>query len=50
MNTQPLSEVQLEMSSYANIALNETHLLTEWGFEQLELYTPGSTPISRPER
>ena len=37
MNTQPLSEVQLEMSSYANIALNETDLLTEWGFEQHQI-------------
>ena len=37
MNTQPLTEVQLEMSSYAEIALDETAMLTGWGFDSQEI-------------
>ena len=37
MNTQPLTEAQLEMSSYSEIALDETALLAGWGFNSQEI-------------
>lgn len=37
MNTQPLSEAQLEMSSHTEIALDETTLLSAWGFDSQEI-------------
>ena len=37
MNTQPLTEVQLELSSYAEIALDETAMLAGWGFDAQEI-------------
>ena len=37
MNTQPLTEAQLQMSSYSEIALNETAMLAGWGFNSQEI-------------
>ena len=37
MNTQPLTETQLDMSSYAENALDETALLSAWGFNAQEI-------------
>jgi len=37
MNTQPLTEAQPELSSYAEIALDETAMLTGWGFNPQEI-------------
>jgi hypothetical protein len=37
MNTQPLADTQLELSSYAEIALDETAMLAGWGFNAQEI-------------
>ena len=37
MNTQPLTEVQLELSSYSEIAFDETTMLAGWGFNAQEI-------------
>ena len=37
MNPQMHTEVQPELSTYSNIALNETDLLAEWGFDRYEI-------------
>ena len=37
MNTQPLTEAQLELSSYSEIALDETAMLAGWGFNPQEI-------------
>ena len=37
MNTQPLTVVQQELSTYAEIALDETAMLIGWGFNPQEI-------------
>ena len=37
MNTQPLTDTQLELSSYSEIALDETAMLAGWGFNSQEI-------------
>lgn len=37
MNTQPLTEVHLELSSYSEIALDESAMLAAWGFNPQEI-------------
>jgi hypothetical protein len=37
LNTQPLTEVQLELSSYSINALDETTMLAGWGFNPQEI-------------
>lgn len=37
MNPQMPTEMQLEMSTYADSAVSETDLLTSWGFDAHEI-------------
>jgi hypothetical protein len=37
MNPQMQTEVRPEMSSYSELALNETAMLAEWGFDSYEI-------------
>ena len=37
MNTQPLTAVQPDISSYSEIALDETAMLARWGFNPQEI-------------